>query len=129
MRCLFAILFAVGCLVAFTASEPPIRGSLDDLRSNAVYHLEQCDGVAKVERLVAVDNPNHRIIHIRDWHWVPYEFYAADRRDLQPDLNDDKLRAGYEAQRAIILPVQEGQKKLLRWLVKYHGVKRIWSRA
>jgi hypothetical protein len=41
-------------------------------------------------------------------------------------LTDDQIRADYDAERAIIRPVQEGQKKLLRWLVKYHGVKRVW---
>jgi hypothetical protein len=126
MRPLIALLLSVASLIAATAQEPPIRASLDDLRSNAVYLLNESDGVAKVERLVAVDRPKHRIIHIRDWHWVPYDLYVADRRDLEPDVTDDELRAAYDAERAIIRPVRGAQKKLLRWLTKYHGVKRVW---
>lgn len=82
MRSLFTLLLAIGSLIAATKQEPPIRSSLDDLRSNAVYLLQESDGVARVERLVVVDRPTHRIIHIRDWHWVPYELFAREVREL-----------------------------------------------
>jgi hypothetical protein len=45
-----------------------------------VYLLNEFDGVGRVERLVAVDRPKHRIIHIADVHYVSFDDLAADLR-------------------------------------------------
>jgi hypothetical protein len=42
----------------------------------------------------------------------------------QPGVTDE-INEAYHAQVAMTRPVQESQKKLLRWLVKYHDVKRV----
>src|SRR5438876_1052181 len=37
--------------------------------------LRQLPGVAEVEVLVACPKPTHRIVHLRDWHFVPRDLY------------------------------------------------------
>jgi hypothetical protein len=126
MRPLTAILALVAALLAAMRPEPPHRGSLDDLRSDAVYLLEQSDGVAVAERLVAVRRPRHRIVHIRDWHTLPFEFFAADLRDQDESISDDEIKTHFTESGAVTKTVQASQRQLLRWLGRYHEVRRVY---
>src|SRR5690242_7145215 len=105
MRALLAILALAGALVAATEPEPP-RGKLADMRSNAVYVLEQSDGVQCAERLVTVRHPRCRIIHIADLHLIDRDDLAADLRDQDPDVTDDDIDNEYMAVLNAIARVQ-----------------------
>jgi hypothetical protein len=122
MRPLIVLLVITAALIAAISHEPRPGGSLTDLRSNAVALLKQADGVAKVERLVAVDRPKHRIIHIRDWHTLPLDLFAADLRDQDESIGDEEVERLYAESLAATSRVQASQRKLLRWL----GVRRVY---
>jgi hypothetical protein len=52
---------------------PKIPGSIADLSTPADALLRQLPSVVAVEVLVACPKPTHRIIHVRDWHYVRRE--------------------------------------------------------
>lgn len=111
MRAPLVLLVTLAGLLTSIPMGPPIRRSLDDLRSNAVELLNESDGVFKVEWLVAVDRPTHRIVHIHDWHWVPFESLSADLRDQDSSLTDDEIREIYDGTVASTAIVHETQKR------------------
>lgn len=125
MRYLAALLALSAILVALTAPEPSNRGTLDDLRTDAVYVLRQCPGVASVTRMVGAREPKHRVIHVVDMHAVAPDELAADLRDQDPAITDADVEAEYRAIVAVAARVQTSQRQLIRWLARYHGVRRV----
>lgn len=125
MRALLAILAVAGMLMATTAPESCRRGTLDDLRSDAVYILNRCPGVVSVERTVSAEHPRRRIVHILDFHPIAFEDLAADIRDRDPTASDADIASKYVALMDSIVPVQISQAKLLSWLARNHGVRRV----
>jgi hypothetical protein len=63
---------------AVDAYAPKLAVRLDDLNVPTAELLRQLPGVADVEVLVRVDKPTHRIIHLRDWHYVPKDLFRQD---------------------------------------------------
>jgi hypothetical protein len=59
---------------------PRVMGSIADLNAPAAEILRQLPGV-HVETRVACAKPMHRIIHFRDWHFVPPDLFAEDLAD------------------------------------------------
>jgi hypothetical protein len=123
---LLALLVAGACLLAGATPEPQPTGKLADLRSNAVYLLEQSDGVGRVKRLVAPRRPTHRIIHIADLHLIDRDDLAADLRDQDSTVTDDDVDAEHQAIVAAVGRVQASQRELLRWLSKYEDVRSVY---
>lgn len=124
MRCLIILLAITVGLMAATEPDPP-RGKLADMRSNAVYLLEQSDGVARVERLVAPRRPRHRIVQICDLHLVERDDLAADLRDQDPTVSEEEIDAEYQAVLSAVRRIQNSQRRLLRWLGKYEDVRAV----
>src|SRR5262249_9969003 len=58
--------------------KPKVSGRLDDLTTSAEALLRQLPGVVQVDTSVSVARPSARIIHLRDWHYVPRDLYALD---------------------------------------------------
>jgi hypothetical protein len=58
---------------AVDAYVPSVQGQIDDLAAPAADILRQLPGVDDVQVLVGAPKPAHRIIHLRDWHFVPRE--------------------------------------------------------
>src|SRR5262245_22279775 len=56
---------------------PKVAGRLDELAADAAAMLRQLPGVARVDVLVTCPKPTHRIIQLRDWHFVPRELHAV----------------------------------------------------
>lgn len=101
--------------------------TLDDLQSDAAALLYEADGVQRVERLVIVRAPRHRIIHVADWHTVPHDFYAADLRAVSDHpVTDDEIEKHYAFSDAVTKVVQLSQRKLLRWMGTYYGVRTVF---
>lgn len=63
-----------------------------------------------------------RLVHILDWHYVPKDLYGVDY-----GLVGDELDAKYAAFLDDVEKVRDEQVKLLRRLVKDHGLKTIFS--
>lgn len=48
------------------------------MESSTADLLRPLPGVVQVEAAVHADQPTHRIVHLRDWHFVPKNLHAFD---------------------------------------------------
>jgi hypothetical protein len=105
---------------------PQVPGSIEDLGAPAADILRQLPGVAGVEVLVACPKPTHRIIHLRDWHFVPRDLFALDvRQSSTRPLSEQEVDALYREHLLQVELVQLEQVALLRALAKHHGLRRV----
>jgi hypothetical protein len=111
---------------AVDAYVPLLAGQLDELNISAVDLLRQLPGVAAVDVLVSATKPTHRLVHLRDWHYVPRDLYALDvqqaigRRPTELEIDPFHRERLLEVEL-----VQLEQAALLRCLVKHHGLRRV----
>jgi hypothetical protein len=71
---------------------PKVQGQIDELAAPAADILRQLPGVAEVEVLVETPQASHRIIQLRDWHYVPPDLFALDVRQVAVrPLSDDEV--------------------------------------
>jgi hypothetical protein len=80
---------------AVDAYTPKLSRRMDDLSVPAADLLRQLPGVADVEVLVSFEKPTHRIVHLRDWHFVPPDFL---RQDAGKPLSVEEADALHRAQ-------------------------------
>jgi hypothetical protein len=112
---------------AATSYAPKVTARLDDLTASAESVLRQLPGVVQVEVAVQAQDPKHRIVHLRDWHFVPKDLYALDLRDSAGRvLAVEEMDRLHEELCLEIETVQLEQMALLRCLVRHHGLKRIF---
>jgi hypothetical protein len=105
---------------------PRVQGSIADLHLPAVEILRQLRGVAQVETRVACPSPTHRIIHFRDWHFVPPGLFADDLADSFGRPPTDEEAGLYH--RELLLQVElvaMEQAAALAALVRHHGLERV----
>ena len=70
--------------------------------------------------------PSARIVHLRDWHYVPRELYALEARQVYGrDLSDEEVDALHEEHSLQVELVQLEQAALLRCLAKHHRLRRL----
>jgi hypothetical protein len=101
---------------------PKAAGKLDDLTTPAGDILREVPGVADVEVLVKAPKPTHRVIHIRDWHFVSRDAFALDfEQAIGKPLTDQD----YREHLLQVELVQHEQAAVLRCLIKHHGLKRV----
>jgi hypothetical protein len=111
---------------AVDAYVPKVPGRIDELASPAVDILRQIPSVADVQVLVSTPKPTHRIIQLRDWHYVPAELFALDVRQVTGrPLSDEAVVKLYQKHLLEVELVQIEQGVLLRCLVKHHGLRRV----
>jgi hypothetical protein len=111
---------------AVDAYVPKVMRRIDALASPAADILRQIPGVAHVEVLVASPKPTHRIIQLRDWHYVPPELFALDvRQQLGKSVSDEAIEKLYQKHLLEVELVQIEQVAVLRCLVKHHGLRRV----
>lgn len=98
---------------------------LDALNRSVSGVLKKLPGVAEVE-VHRILKPNHRIIQLRDRHFVPRDDFAIELRasSSQP-LKDEEIDRLYREFISEVNSIQEEQMELLRVLIKNHGLKRI----
>lgn len=107
---------------------PATRTQIDDLHSPVVDLLRQLPGVVQVEVAVTVNEPTSRIIHIRDWHFIPRELFALDMKEVHGrDLADKEIDRLYQEFLLEVELVQIEQLAILRCLIRHHGLKRVHS--
>jgi len=84
--------------------------------------------VASVKVAVECDNPRLTIIHIRDWHFVDEERFTLDVRDeSDTKLSDDEVSTLFAEHRVTVETVQKQQSRVVRALIKKHGVKQVFQ--
>jgi hypothetical protein len=82
--------------------------------------------VGDVEVLVTAPRPARRVIHVRDWHFVPRDFYVLDLgQALGRHPTEEEVDAGYRGLLLEVELVQLEQERLLRALVRHHGLRRL----
>jgi hypothetical protein len=105
-------------------------GSVADLSTDANALLRQLPGVADVEVLVTCPKPTHRIIHLRDWHWVDRDTLATDwAHDRGRPLPPEEVDQRYEEALLQVELVQRELLTVLGCLVRHHGLKRLLAEA
>ena len=102
-------------------SSTPVR--LDDLNHSVEGLLRGLPGVADVD-VHRVNKPTHRIIHLRDWHFISKDLFAIDHH--VEALNDEKLDQQYHKFLKQVDSVQLEQMTFLRTLIQQHGLKRLF---
>ena len=116
----------IGVTAAMTSVQSPTSNTplrLDDLNHSIEGLLRGLPGVADVE-VYRVIKPTHRIIHLRDWHYISKELFAIDHRDEA--LTDEELDQQYHEFLKQVDSVQLEQMTLLRTLIQQHGLKRLF---
>ena len=101
MRIVFCLLF----LTRTVQAAEPIFSLLDDTPA-----------VAKVEYPV---KGSRTLIHIRDWHWVPYDYIEAE---LPDDTPSEKVAAAYVTHLEEVRQVQEEQFTVLKKLLDRESI-------
>lgn len=107
---------------------PRLIGRLDDPAVNAGDVLQHLPGVVEVQPLVHPAPPTHRIVHLRDWHFVPKDLYSIDlRSSAGRELSDEEVDACHQELLLEVEVVQLEQIALLRCLIRHHGLRRIFA--
>lgn len=115
---------------AVASYKPAVKGLITDLRTPAEKLLRYLPGVVEVECHAAKANPlKARIIHLRDWHYLPRETFAADIRSATkaPIPEAEEIDCWYEEHLLEVELVQTEQLAVLRCLIKHHGLKRVFA--
>ena len=113
---------------AVDAYSPKANSRIDDLSVPAAEILRGLPGVVQVEMLVKADKPTGRIVHLRDWHYVPKDLYALDMKQVhERELTEQELDQLHQELLLEAEVVQLEQMALLRCLIKHHGLKRVHS--
>jgi hypothetical protein len=107
---------------------PATSSRIDDLSAPANTLLQQLPGVVDVEVARPVKVPTHRLIHVRDWHFVPRDLYALDMRTAyKGPLSDREIDLLHEELLLEVELVQIEQMMLLRCLIKHHGLRHVFA--
>ena len=107
--------------------EPPTPGNLDDLTSPVPAILGQLPMVERVTVPVAAENPTHRIVHIRDHHFVAWERFAADLQSVFDEpISEADMDDAYAAHLAEVEITQLYNQTLLLCLIDHHGLKSVY---
>lgn len=113
---------------AVAAYSPKANFRIDDLSVPAAETLRGLPSVVQVEVLVKADKPTGRIIHLRDWHYVPKDLYALDMRQAHGrELSQQELDQLHQELLLEAEVVQLEQMALLRCLSKHYRLKRVFS--
>jgi hypothetical protein len=103
---------------------------IDDLAAPAPEILCRLPGVAAVEVLVEASRPSQRIIHLRDWHYVPADLFATDVQQASgKPLASQQIAELHREHLQSVEVVQVEQVVFLRSLIKDQGSGACWRKA
>jgi len=112
---------------ALTSYAPKTPSRIDDLSISANDLLKQLPGVVNVQWERALNRPAHRIIHLRDWHFVPKDIYGiAMEKTYGRKLAQEEKDHLFRELLLEIEIVQVEQMGPLRCLIRYHGLKTVF---
>lgn len=129
----FCLLLLAGCTKSAPCSTPPDPGDNPPLghTANALLGtpadaLRHLPGVGEVEILVAAPRPTRRIVHVRDWHFVPRDLYALDLRQAAGrQLDDREIDDRFRELLREVDAVQQDQEQILTALATRDGQRRV----
>ena len=105
---------------------PRTPGRIDDLATPAAELLRQLPGVVEVEATTPSKPATHRLIHLRDWHFVPKDLYALDMATAyKRPLTQQEIDLLHEELLLEVELVQIEQMAVLRCLIEHHGLRRV----
>lgn len=123
------LLALAGCSKPATGSSQPDAHpptSHADLNGPDANALRLLPGVAEVEVLVPAAHPTRRVVHIRDWHFVPRDLYALDLRQAAGrPLSDREVDDRFRELVREVDAVQKDQEEMLDALVTRHDLRRV----
>lgn len=67
-----------------------------------------------------------RVVHIRDWHYVALDAFAADVRETDADVTQAAIDQQYTEHLSTVERLQIEQLEYLRSLIKEHGVTAVY---
>jgi hypothetical protein len=105
---------------------PATSGKVDDLGRLAADMLRQLPGVAGVEVVPADGKPARRLIHLRDWHYVPRDLFALEQRGASPGVSEEVIDLSYQEHLLQVELLQLEHLALLRRLARRHGLRRVF---
>jgi hypothetical protein len=112
---------------AVAAYRPKTPARIDDLDISVLDLLRHLPGVAEVEVGVKAEKPACRIVHLRDWHFVPKDLFAIDMKNAHGrELSTEEIDRLYQEHQLEVEAVQLEEMALLRCLIKHHGLKRLY---
>jgi hypothetical protein len=113
---------------AVTNYQPKTTARIDDIDIPATEILRPLPGVVQVEVCLNAEKPTSRIIHLRDWHFVPKELFALDMKQAHGrELTTDEIDRLHQELLLEVELIQLEQIAVLRCLIKYHGLKKVFS--
>lgn len=113
---------------AVVTYRPKTTGRIEDLGTSAEKILRQLPGVVQVEVGVRAEKPTCRIVHLRDWHFVPHDLYAIDMKSShRRELTTEEVKQHHQELLLEVEAIQLEQIALLRCLIRHHGLKRLYS--
>lgn len=111
-------------LIAAVLSAAP---DINELATPADQILKSLPGVESVEVIPAKAARKRRVIHLLNWHFVPRKQYEADLNSLRDKpLTDEESFEEFQKFRDEVEAVQQEQIKLLRVLIRKHGLKKLF---
>ena len=114
-------------LVIHASSRSALNARLDDLTVSVVESLKRLPDVVDVEVKVRVEKPTHRIVHLRDWHFITRDAFGIDARNTsENELTEEEISHHYGHFLLQVDAIQTEQLAILRRLIKDHGLKRIF---
>ena len=106
---------------------PKIQAQIDDVDAPVVDLLRGLPGVVRAEVGVRAEQPTGRVVHLRDWHFVPKDLYALDMKTATGrELTEEEIDRLHRQLLVDVEAVQNEQMALLRCLVKHHGLRRLY---
>jgi hypothetical protein len=105
--------------------QPATVGRVDDLGRPAADILRQLPGVVSVEVVPASGKPARRLIHLRDWHYVPRNLFALELRG-QGAISEEEMDLRYQEHLLEVELVQLEHLALLRCLARRHSLRRVF---
>lgn len=104
-----------------------IPADMTDLATPAGQVLNSLPGVESIDVVPAKLKPKRRIIHLLNWHFVPFEQFSADLNGLRDEpLSEDELFDEFQTFRDEVQAVQDEQQKLVRDLIRKHKLQKLY---
>ena len=99
---------------------------ITDLTVPPTNVLKGLPGVQDVQIQVQHTRPQRRIIHLRQWHFVPRDLFAREMRADRGDVTDEEIDLHHQSLLLEIELVQIRFKAMLRCMIRHHGLEVVY---
>ncbi len=107
---------------------PKSTTSVDAIETPVAGLLRGLPGVVDVNVSPAKRKLDHRIIHLKDWHFLPRNLFVADLRERSDqEFSEEEIDELYQQHLLEVELVQAEQMTLLRCLLKHHGLRTVYA--